>query len=117
MYRNLIAILLPLLIFFSSCNLIHYSSFDEEEGLAGFAKGTIVKFKNNTFGIDGIAYPNVEGSGSPMKVRYFIEKNSEEDDQSILAGYAESGEEFSCIFSMTAVGTGDWQTRITIVSF
>jgi len=52
-----------------------------------------------------------------MKVRYFIEKNSEEDDQSILAGYAESGEEFSCIFSMTAVGTGDWQTRITIVSF
>lgn len=110
MIKKLLGVVALLLCF--NCRL--GTPFTDEVNLNGSIRGKIKKPIEGTFGIEGIAYPNLAGSGFDYKgVKYTIQT----PDTTILETYYASQENFRFIFRIQSVGAGDWGTVISIVSY
>ena len=93
------------ILFFISCNAGN-NTFNDELCLVGFVQGKIKDIGNNEFGIDGYAYPNMEGSGNYKNVRFQILKNENQtitDYQQFFNEYVTSQNTFSFIFQIRPI--------------
>lgn len=119
---KLIYMVLSTCLFLScfSCNNSNNSEFKDEIGIIGYVSGNIIELSKDSYGIDGGAYPNIEGSGKSKSIKYSILKNdnqSQEEYLNFFKLYIDNSNTFSSIFQIVEVGSTDWETKITLVSY